>query len=210
MKYVVLKNPQGVLCVQLPEGFGTKLEIVCFEDQTEFEIFLKENRPGICQICLAKPVSETEESVGDFAVDSDGFFIRQNDYYNKVLFADIAWIEASRSYSYIHLTDKSSIVVTYPLSDVKKKLPPELFIQIHRSYLINMKYVNKFIGNMLYIEKQSFPISRKFKQEVLSHFLFLDNIKNTLGKEHDPSGDKNEQLGNFSSDENSKNLILEL
>lgn len=30
---------------------------------------------------------------------------------------------------------------------------------------------------MLYIDDQSFPISRKFKKETLSRFVFLDNIK---------------------------------
>ena len=41
MKYVVLKNALSLLCIQLPEGFGTKLEIVCFENQDEFEEFLE-------------------------------------------------------------------------------------------------------------------------------------------------------------------------
>lgn len=30
MKYVVLKNSQSVLSVQLPDGFGSKMEIIMF------------------------------------------------------------------------------------------------------------------------------------------------------------------------------------
>lgn len=44
MKYGVLKNSLSFLCVQLPEGFGTKLEIVCFESQAEFPDFVAQKR----------------------------------------------------------------------------------------------------------------------------------------------------------------------
>lgn len=53
------------------------------------------------------------------------------------------WIEASRSYCYIHMTDNSNIIITYPMAEVKKELPSDLFIQTHRSYIVNAKSVNK-------------------------------------------------------------------
>mgnify|MGYP001517338658 CR=1 FL=1 len=173
MKYVVLKNALSLLCIQLPEGFGTKLEIVCFENQDEFDEFLK-----------------TETILKVF----DGIFIRKNEYLKKIAFNDIMWIEASRSYCYIHLTDKTRMIVTYPMAEIMKKLPPELFIQPHRSYLVNKHLINKFIGNMLYIDEQAFPISRKFKKQVLEQFSFLDNIKDTLGKNILPPGKPNPPL----------------
>ncbi|WP_195570954.1 LytR/AlgR family response regulator transcription factor [Bacteroides nordii] len=175
MKYVVLKNTHNVLCVQLPEGFGTNLEIVCFENQTEFDSFLKETPTGVCQIGFPQPSAGTIEEQGCFP--HDGFFIRQNDFFKKILFCEIMWVEASRSYCYIHTTKQNKLIVTCPMAEVKKKLPPELFIQIHRSYIINKKCVNKYIGNMVYIDKQSFPVSRKFKPMVLDQFLFLENPK---------------------------------
>lgn len=176
MKYVVLKNSRSVLCVQLPEGFGSKLEIVCIENQTEFDDFLKENPTAICQISFSQPVQdiEKEESYPVY----DGLFIRQNEYFKKIPFTEILWIEASRSYCYIHTANQAKFIITYPMSEVKKKLPTELFIQTHRSFLVNKMYVNKFVGNMVYIDNQALPVSRKLKQSVLEQFLFLDNIKN--------------------------------
>ena len=41
----------------------------------------------------------------------DGIFIRQDDYYRKCLYTDLLWVEASGSYSDIHLRDRSRIVV---------------------------------------------------------------------------------------------------
>lgn len=197
MKYVVLKNSLNVLCVQLPEGFGTNLEIVCFETQAEFKDFLGTSPVGACQISFPQTVPKTEDEEDNPDSNHDGLFVRQNEYFGKILFADIMWVEASRSYSYIHINGNSRVIVTFPLSEVKKKLPPDLFIQTHRSYVVNIRYVDKFIGNALYIGKQSFPISRKFKQEVLDRFLFMDNLKKPFGKSKDPLEKKNDASGNF-------------
>lgn len=194
MKYVVLKNALSLLCIQLPEGFGTKLEIVCFENQDEFDEFLKTGNSGFCHIYFPQPVTEAKPETETILKLFDGIFIRKNEYLKKIAFNDIMWIEASRSYCYIHLADKTRMIVTYPMAEIKKKLPPELFIQPHRSYLVNKCLVNKFIGNMLYIDEQAFPISRKFKKEVLEQFSFLDNVKDTLGKNILPSGKPNPPL----------------
>lgn len=206
MKYVVLKNSRSVLCIQLPEGFGSKLEIVCLENQEEYEEFLKKNPGALCQVSLPQPMEdiEKEETLSAY----DGLFIRQNEYFKKILFSEIMWIEASRSYCYIHTSAQTKTIMTFPMSEIKKKLPPELFIQIHRSFLVNKMYVNKFIGNMLYIDNQSFPISRKFKQNVFKHFLFLDNMKLTTEDENSSFGNKTTPFGKNIEDENEEDVNL--
>lgn len=190
MKYVVLKNSLSFLCVQLPEGFGTKLEILCFESQAEFDEYLKENKTALCQISFAQPVQENGESPAASPFQ-DGLYVHDNGYYVKLLFSDILWVEAARSYCCIETAGKKNYVVTYPLAEVKKKLPSSIFIQTHRSYLVNMNKIDKFIGNVLYVGHKSIPISRKLKKEVLDLFSFLDNIKDTLGKNILPSGKPN-------------------
>lgn len=188
MKYVVLKNSPNCLCVQLPEGFGKRLEILCFETQEEFAEFLNDEQVSACPICLSVSSSETDDQRVLSEPNCDGVFVRHNDFFKKILFSNIKWIEASRSYSFIHTTDNQRIILTHPLSDMKKKLPATQFVQPHRSYLLNVNYINKYIGNMLYIDDQSFPISRKFKKETLSRFVFLDNIKDE--DENNPSEPK--------------------
>lgn len=177
MKYVVLKNSPNCLCVHLPEGFGKRLEIVCFETEEEFTQFLKDEQVNMCPISFPISSSDVENRQCSPEQNYDGLFIRQNEYFRKILFSSIKWVEASRSYCYIHTIDNQKIILTHPMSEMRKKLPQSQFIQSHRSYLLNINYINKYIGNMLYIDEQRFPISRKFKKEVLSRFLFLDNIK---------------------------------
>lgn len=208
MKYVILKNSLSFLCVQLPEGFGTKLEILCFESQAEFDEYLQENKTAPCQISFAQPVQENGESPAASPFQ-DGLYVHDNGYYVKLLFSEILWIEAARSYCCIETTGKKNYVVTYPLAEVKKKLPSSIFIQTHRSYLVNMNKIDKFIGNVLYIGNKSIPISRKLKKEVLDLFSFLDNIKDTLGKNILPSGKPNLPLGKKSGSKDENDVISE-
>ena len=73
MKYVVLKNSQSVLSIQLPDGFGSKMEIICFENQMEFDNFLDENPVGVYQISFPHHLwtklrrSKTTSSTMDFS-----------------------------------------------------------------------------------------------------------------------------------------------
>ena len=185
-----------MLCVQLPEGFGAKLEIVCFESRTEFNNFLETSPMGACQISFPQTVPKEEEQEACTGVNYSGLFVKQNECFNKIPLKDVMWVEASRSYSYIHIADKPRAITTHPLAEVRDKLPPEQFVQIHRSFVVNKDFVDKFVGNTLYIGNQSFPVSKKFRKEVLSHFLFLDNLKEPLGKVPIPLGKKEKPSGN--------------
>lgn len=109
--------------------------------------------------------------------DKEGIFIRQNHYYRKYLFSQIIWVEASGSYSFIHLSDESKIIVTHPLAAIEKKLPPEKFMRIHRQYIIHLDFVDAFIGNTVCIGKQHFPVSIHCQKKLYSCFNFLDSVK---------------------------------
>lgn len=179
MEYVVLKNSLNLLYVQLPEGFGSKFEVVRCKTQEDLENYLTANK------ATDRRISSTHflviEKKDENTSLPDGIFVRQGDFFKKISFSDIVWLEASRSYCYFHLADKTSrIIVTHPLTEVMRKLPSDQFIQIHRSFVINTAYVERFIGNLLYIGTQSFPISRKFKNDVMNHFVFLDSMRNSV------------------------------
>lgn len=184
MGYVVLKNPLDLLYVKLPEGFGSKFEVICCKTQEDLKNYLITNDSTVSHISPHRFL--TMERKTEKTSLPDGIFVRQGDFYKKIPFANIVWLEASRSYCYFHLADKvSRIIVTHPLTDVMRKLPSDQFVQIHRSFVINIVYVERFIGNILYIGTQSFPISRKYKNDVMNHFVFLDSIKNiTENKEN--------------------------
>ncbi|WP_459189956.1 LytR/AlgR family response regulator transcription factor [Parabacteroides sp. APC149_11_2_Y6] len=114
--------------------------------------------------------------IPDCHVD-DGFFVRTGEFHSKILYKDILWVSASSNYTDIHLLNGKAICVIYPLVKVEAFLPATLFIRIHRSHIINIRAVDRFIGNILYIGKQRLDISRPYRKLVFSCFDILEERK---------------------------------
>lgn len=100
------------------------------------------------------------------------FVWRRNDYL-KLELDEILWIEADGSYSRLYLTQNRNMVVSFHLAVIEKKLPNIDFLRIHRSYIINLKYVISLIGNSLNIEGKLLTIGREYREAFLDRFIFL-------------------------------------
>lgn len=122
---------------------------------------------------MRRSVNNENGSVG---ICSDSIFIKTQDYFRKVAFSDILYIEASGSYCNFYLQTGPKMTVAYTLAETAQHLPKDLFIRVHRSFVINVKHVNGFVGNIFYVGEQMIPIGRLYKKEALSHFNVLGTI----------------------------------
>jgi two-component system LytT family response regulator len=86
---------------------------------------------------------------------------------------EIIRIEADRSYSWLYLTGNRKILVSKHLKEFQDLLSDRYFFRSHNSFLINLKYVRKFVRKEGgYIEMQDgeqIPISRNRKDLFLIH-----------------------------------------
>lgn len=105
-------------------------------------------------------------------------YIKYKDYFHKVEFTNIIYVEASGSYCIIHLKTNNKITVSFSLTEIVKYLPAELFIRVHRSYAVNRDCIDSFIGNFLIIGNERIPISRQHKKNVFSQLYILGMTKN--------------------------------
>ena len=82
---------------------------------------------------------------------------------------DINFIKSEDVYAYIY-NDKSKLFVNYSLKVLEQKLSSEIFIRCHRSYLVNIDKVVKFITaanfKLLLENGMEVPISRNKKKIV--------------------------------------------
>lgn len=83
---------------------------------------------------------------------------------------DIYYIEADKGYSYIYTKDKSYYFSIY-LSDILRRINSDLFIQVHRSFLVNFRYIDKFSDKIItLVDGRIIKLSRKFKDEFISKY----------------------------------------
>lgn len=107
----------------------------------------------------------------------DGFFVRQGERQEKCYYSEVLYVEASGCYSDIHRKDKSLLTVTYPLGVVERWLPHEMFVRVHRGYIVNLYHVQGFIGKAMCVDGKVLPVSPSYREEVFSCFDFWDTAR---------------------------------
>jgi two-component system, LytTR family, response regulator len=86
---------------------------------------------------------------------------------------DIIRIEADRSYSWFHITERRKILVSKHLKEFQDLLSDRNFFRPHNSHLINLEFVKKFVRNdggyIEMIDGSQVPVSRNRKDLFLEH-----------------------------------------
>ena len=99
------------------------------------------------------------------AEDNDYLFLKVNHQLEKILYRDILFIEALQNYVAIHLADKK-LISYITISRMEKKLPANLFMRIHKSYIIALDKMEMITPNKVIINTQELPVSRNVKDKL--------------------------------------------
>ena len=90
----------------------------------------------------------------------------------KINFTDINVIEAKGDYIRIKTNDKSHIVHS-TLKKIEEKLPKDLFLKVHRSYIINLSKIIDIEDNSVLIKQDIIPVSRSNRSELMKRLNLL-------------------------------------
>ena len=101
------------------------------------------------------------------AVRPDYMFVNAGYSMVKVLFSDIIYLEGLRDYIKIHLqSTPKPVVVRMGLKTMKEQLPPDSFMQIHKSFIVAVDRITAIRKNSLFILDHEFFIGETFKENV--------------------------------------------
>jgi len=96
---------------------------------------------------------------------ADHVFIRQEGRIEKIQFSEVQYLESMQNYVKIH-TDRGVFVPLLTLKHCLARFPSSNFLQIHKSYAVNLDRVEALAGNQLIVNGQHLPISRSKREEV--------------------------------------------
>ncbi|MGN0230493.1 MAG: LytR/AlgR family response regulator transcription factor [Muribaculaceae bacterium] len=104
--------------------------------------------------------------------ESDKRQLILNSNYKKVsiAFETVLFIESIDNYVKVHLADGTSILSKIALHVVEGQLPPDEFIRIHRSYIVNRCRIEGFSRSEVIISRngKALPIGKKYLGAVIS------------------------------------------
>ena len=85
--------------------------------------------------------------------------------------ADIIHLEANRNYTTIYFNNDLKLIASKTLKDFEELLPPDIFIRIHYSHLINLNFIKRYIrgdGGQIELKDGTIvDVSRRKKEEFL-------------------------------------------
>jgi DNA-binding LytR/AlgR family response regulator len=106
----------------------------------------------------------------------DHFFIKSNNQIEKVYYADLLYAEAMLNYVMLYTTSKKMMVYV-TIKSLEEQLPAELFIRVHKSFIVNISKVQRIEGNILDMGNEKIGISQSLREKVLSEIVKDKMIK---------------------------------
>jgi len=115
-----------------------------------------------------------ENTTGDEQpfVLSDRIFVRYKEKMIKIMLEDILYMEADRNYSHIFSSNRE-YVLSIPLKTIEEKMSMQLFMRIHRSYLINITHVDEVAENHVMIANKMIPIGTGMREQLMQRIQTL-------------------------------------
>jgi DNA-binding LytR/AlgR family response regulator len=100
----------------------------------------------------------------------DRIFVNYKEKMVKIRFDAIHYVEAERNYCRIVTTGKEYLL-SMPMKSLEDKLPPALFQRIHRSYLINLAFVEEVMENGVLVGSKHLPVSQSLRAAFLKRLM---------------------------------------
>ncbi|WP_299260255.1 LytTR family DNA-binding domain-containing protein [uncultured Aquimarina sp.] len=171
-----LKNPPKIILTTSDKNFALEaFEYECIVDYLVKPItlprFLKaiqkaESTPDI------NPQDQSESETTGISSGENDLYINIDRRLIKIDIPTILVIEAKGDYILLK-TEKQNYTVHSTLKKIEEKLPDDLFLKVHRSYVINTKKIIDIEDNSVLIKKDVIPVSRSKRPELMKRLNLL-------------------------------------
>ena len=82
----------------------------------------------------------------------------------------VCYIQAEHVYNILHLENETEVSVRCSSADLEKMLEVVGFIRVHRTYIINMAYVDHIKDKTVVVNKKEIPVSARLKSRLRKEY----------------------------------------
>jgi DNA-binding LytR/AlgR family response regulator len=171
-----IKNPPKVILITSDKNFAFEaFEYECIVDylvkpitKDRFEKSIQKLKSAI-ETASSPKTSIEDKLPADTAFE---FYINIDRRLIKIEFASVNVVEAKGDYIVIK-TETKNYIVHSTLKKIEDKLPNDLFLKVHRSFIINTKKIIDIEDNSVLIAKEVVPVSRTNRPELMKRLNLL-------------------------------------
>lgn len=121
---------------------------------------------------IEKYVAQPEENIAEREVIlqmEETIFVRYNYRFIKVHLSELKFIEADNNYVNLITTSKK-ITLRLSLNQILEKITYKKLVRIHRSYAININWINSFNENSVFVDKAELPMGKNYRKYFFEYF----------------------------------------
>lgn len=134
--------------------------------------FTKDELYSSIEIALFNYSKKVGEVNDEELIIKDAFFIKEKNVFIKLKFEDILYIKSDHVYAEIQLKNGQKHLIRGNLNHIITRLNNQ-FVRVHRSYIVNLAYLQQIDQNTIVILATSIPIGKKYKDELLGRINLL-------------------------------------
>ena len=118
-------------------------------------------------ICLKNGAAEAE---GSPSPDREYISVRADYKTSLIKVSNIVYIESEGEYVRMNMNDGTKVVTLFRLKNMENSLPAEMFMRVHRSYIVNLKCITGYTKGRIFLENDDYvPIGDNYKETFLKY-----------------------------------------
>jgi DNA-binding LytR/AlgR family response regulator len=170
----------GINTFDLPNNLHYQPHIILISscDQTSFKTFnfgvIDHMMKPVAFSRFSKAVEKAIRYYSDSRLtmnSNDEVFIKKDLSLIKVKLGEIIYIEAKAEHISLH-TANENFEIHFTIKGFENQLPPELFIRVHRSYIVNRNLIRKVSGNYIELirgnQSTAIPLEEPYKNRLVN------------------------------------------
>jgi DNA-binding LytR/AlgR family response regulator len=114
---------------------------------------------------IKKSIPEKTKEMDALKTEEDFIFLKTDQTHHRVKYQDIKYVQGYGNYVKV-FTEEKRILISETMSRLETILPQNLFVRIHKSYIVSLRKIEKIRENKIRINDITIPIGRAYKLKV--------------------------------------------
>ena len=139
-----------------------------------YDEFMKATQKVISLVDLVERCHAAESAIAQNeaeASDKEVISVKADYKTQLVKIADIVYLESAGEYVRLHIEGSSTITTLFRLKNMETSLPQDLFLRVHRSYIVNIKRISSYTKGRIFLDNGEYiPLGENYKERFFKYF----------------------------------------
>lgn len=121
-------------------------------------------------VAIELALFNSDNKSDDESAEDEELIVKEGRAMIRLPHASITWMEADGNYTTIHVNNDKRRVIRVSITELQEQLPGQSFMRIHKSFLVNVRFVKSIRSGSLFVGEKELPVGRTYQDIVNNRF----------------------------------------